>query len=49
MIYLNNEIIQRQNLEKYILTTNEALSDQLNTLGGSLDYLGDVIIIIWKS
>ena len=40
---LNNEIIQRQNLEKHILTINEAFSDQLNALKGSFDHLGDVI------
>ena len=43
MIYFNNEIIQRQNLEKHILTINEAFSDQLNALKGSFDHLGDVI------
>ena len=40
---LNNEIIQRQNLEKHNLTINEAFSDQLNALKGSFDYLGDII------
>ena len=40
---LNNEIIQRQNLEKHILTINEAFSDQLNALKGSFDHSGDVI------
>ena len=40
---LNNEISQRQNLEKHILTINEAFSDQLNALKGSFDHLGDVI------
>ena len=40
---LNNEIIQRQNLEKHTLTTNEAFSGQLNALKGSFDHFGDVI------
>ncbi len=40
---LNNEIVQRQNLEKHTLTTNEAFSGQLNALKGSFDHFGDVI------
>ena len=40
---LNNEIIQRQNLEKHTLTTNEAFSGQLNALKSSFAHLGDVI------
>ena len=40
---LNKEIIQRQNLEKYILITNEAFSGQLNALKGLFEHLGEVI------
>ena len=42
-LLLNNEIIQRQNLEKHTLTTNEAFSGQLNALKSSFAHLGDVI------
>ena len=34
---LKNEISQRQNLEKHTLTSNEAISGELNTLKGSFE------------
>ena len=40
---LNNEISQRQNLEKHTLTSNEAISGELNTLKGSFENFETII------
>ena len=39
---LNNEINQRQNLQKHTLTTNEAFSSQLNSLKGSYEHFEEI-------